>query len=961
MFASMSSAYLLLGTLLSVVTSSSAFTAHYSLVEGIKEHVVIGDVIRDSGLGDATDSNVIRSFRFAIVNGEREQFLVDRSKGLIRTNMSLDRDVVCPKQPECRVTLDVAVVQPIEYFQVIQVTIDILDLNDNTPVFPQRIYHLRVSENTNPGVKFVIPAAYDPDSVINGIQSYRLDSNSSTFALKVNAERAGLVDLELVLTEHLDRERVFKYRMYVVATDGGRPGKSGSMMVDIEVMDANDNPPVFDHETYDVTVSEGVSLDHTIATVHAEDVDEGVNGLVTYSLVDHPSCLIGPSELPDQQCQFAINTETGDIILKQRLDYEVVDNHLLLVQATDQGPNAVPAYTKVNLHVLDVNDMAPVISVNGLIVDSDNDPGGGNSDNGQVRSSGYVEVEENQPPGTFAAYVSVDDLDGGPSGLVKCMINHELTFTMTRMYENQYKIVTNLLLDREMTSQYDVRILCQDDGEPVLSSTFHLLVMVKDQNDNSPVFTRSVYKTDLIENNLLNATLLRVRARDPDVGPNADITYHVHSAYRSLFSIGERTGMLRPKVRFDRESADRVDAQILAVDHGTPRKTGTAIVRVTIVDANDCTPEFAELSYTFGTYEGQQHGTVIGTVHASDQDTKPYAKFTYTLQNYDVSASRPFIMDRYTGEITTTRVLDREVRSTYYLLGTATDAGDPELYSTVNITIYVADKNDNAPVISFPGPAGDRVVLYTMPETAKAITKIVASDADMGENARIQYSIIHGNDWGLWHIEADSGFILFMGGGSPLPTVEHLLVVVAKDSGEPALSTTAKLTIIFNLTRDDSGLNSRMPGDSSFRSHESSDVAGGIGPELQFRIILVLAVVTTIIVLVLVTIIVILRRRQMNEKKRKRALAAPNSTEDQTYIFVNNNQDGVASSGFIKGVCEQDDPPDPLLQILPGVDRTSILDLDLSSSGISMGSEGCPEVSVYVYIYIHFCCHCLNL
>ena len=546
------------------------------------------------------------------------------------------------------------------------------------------------------------------------------------------------------------------------------------------------------------------------------------------------------------------------------------------------------------------------------------------------------------------AYVSVEDKDGGVSGVVKCMINHETTFTMSTVYDNEYKIVTNLRLDREMTSQYDVRILCQDDGDPVLSSEYVLLVIVKDVNDNSPVFTRTVYTTVLTENNSLNATLLRVRARDADIGQNADVTYHVHYSDKGLFRVGERSGLVSPNVVFDREQVQQVEARILAVDRGTPPRTGTATIRVTIADANDCTPEFTNSLYVFGTYENQPHGTVIGRVHATDNDTEPLAKLTYSLQNFDVSSYLPFVIDRYSGEITTTRILDREQQATYYLLATATDSNDPELRSTTNVTIYVADKNDNPPVITFPGSAGDSVLLQRIPEKLSIVTRIIASDPDMGQNARIRYSIIHGNDWHLWRIDQDTGDVLYVGGTSPIPTREHLLVIVAKDSGDPELSNTAKLTIIFNITKQEATLNNNLPGSADTAPHEASS-QGGIGPELQFRIILVLAVITTFIVLVLVTIIIILRRRQLHEKRRanhKKNISVHTATpdQDQTYLFVNNNHDNISSSGFIKGVCNNDDP-DTLLQIAAPGDGTSVLDIDLSSSGISMGSEGQAEVS----------------
>ena len=192
----------------------------------------------------------------------------------------------------------------------------------------------------------------------------------------------------------------------------------------------------------------------------------GVNGEVFYKLSERSK--------EEHGDRFGIEAETGDLYLRSSLDYEVEQEYYLTITAQDQGPNSLPAYAKVIIHVADVNDHTPEITVNSLT------------------PSGLVQVEEGSPEGTFVAHISVVDLDAGRSGEVRCSMD-SYEFRLEQLYQTEYKIVTTAIFDREVKSVYHLRIVCEDRGVPIQAASKHVVVTVIDANDNAPRFEKPVY------------------------------------------------------------------------------------------------------------------------------------------------------------------------------------------------------------------------------------------------------------------------------------------------------------------------------------------------------------------------------------------------------------------------------------------------------------------------------------
>ena len=306
----------------------------------------------------------------------------------------------------------------------------ISDINDNSPKFAQSRTHILIPEDASPGEAFQLPVATDADSPSNGVVDYRFLSASMHFRLD---KRMNLTEPEiwLVLTRELDRESRDRFDLVIAAYDGGSPRRSSTLGIAVEVGDVNDNSPKFTKTNYDVSVPEDTPIGTTITRLHARDADIGPNGHVRYSLSQKSQSIFGNV--------FAIDPETGDVVLLQNFDYSSQNVYHLGVIAEDQAAFPIPAMAALVVTVVDVNDHAPRISVDFL------------------SDSGTMDILENADVGTFVAHVSVTDSDAGDSGLVHCSVD-SMDFKLTPIYVGEYKIVTTTVFDRERKAKYEVLI-----------------------------------------------------------------------------------------------------------------------------------------------------------------------------------------------------------------------------------------------------------------------------------------------------------------------------------------------------------------------------------------------------------------------------------------------------------------------------------------------------------------------
>ncbi|KAF0039354.1 hypothetical protein F2P81_007589 [Scophthalmus maximus] len=467
-----------------IIKDKASGQLRYSISEEIKEGTAVGNIAKDLGI----DPNILKARGFRIVSGSTEPlFQVNQNDGILYVNRNIDREEICQRTTVCLINLKSVLENPLEIHYV---AVEVLDVNDHSPSFPENNKRLEISESTSPGTRFQLHAALDPDGGVNSVQQYKLNQNSH-FRLEVKDRgKDGKVPI-LQLQSPLDREASSSHKLLLTAMDGGKPPNSGSMEIVIDVLDVNDNAPVFTKDVYSADINENSPIGTLVIRVNATDLDEGLNGEVSYSFGNVNSKV---------REMFDVDPSTGEITVRGRLDYEVEDSYEIDIQASDSGVVPFRTEKSVTVNVKDMNDNAPVIEVTSL------------SDR----------ISEDSRPGTTVALLSITDLDSGVNGKVISSVNGDVPFTLTTsIQDNMYAVVTKSQLDREDKAMYDVTVLAKDAGEPALTSEKTFRVVVSDVNDNSPEFLMSRYHFYVTENNPPGPPVFSLFASDRDEGDNA--------------------------------------------------------------------------------------------------------------------------------------------------------------------------------------------------------------------------------------------------------------------------------------------------------------------------------------------------------------------------------------------------------------------------------------------------------
>ncbi|XP_048058668.1 protocadherin alpha-5-like [Megalobrama amblycephala] len=640
----------------------------YSISEEQKDGAAVGNIAKDLGIDYRTLKE--RGFRIVSTSGE-SMFSVNQNDGVLYVNGKIDREEVCERSTPCLINLKIALENPLEIHYV---AVEILDVNDHSPRFPENEKRLEIGESVMPGARYPLQAARDPDSGTNSVQTYKLSHNDH-FRLEIKDREDGKIPI-LILHKPLDREVTKNIKLLLTALDGGKPPKSGSIEILIDVLDINDNAPVFTKETYTVTLNENAPVGTTILQINATDSDEGQNGQVVYAL--------GNNVNDNLRELFEVNSVTGEIIVTGLLDFEVKDIYEIDIQASDKGTVPLATDKSVVIKIVDVNDNAPEMEVTSL-------------------SSA---IPEDSRPGTTVALISVTDLDSGVNGKISCSLSNDIPFKLMPLpQDNIYSLVTSALLDRETKFQYDITLVAKDAGQPSLSSVKTITVLISDVNDNSPEFSFSPYAFYMMENNVPGKLLFSVSASDKDSNENAIISYHIwrenteENKHTSFININSENGEIYALKSFDFETVKTFQFHVLATDSGSPSLSSNVTVNVFILDQNDNVPVILYPVSANGSAEGVEEiprnvnaGHLVTKVRAYDADIGYNGWLLFSLQ--EVSEHSLFGLDRYTGQIRTLRSFTETDEAQHKLLILVKDNGNVSLSATATVIVKVVEPKE---------------------------------------------------------------------------------------------------------------------------------------------------------------------------------------------------------------------------------------------------------------------------
>ncbi|XP_015270777.1 PREDICTED: protocadherin Fat 2 [Gekko japonicus] len=682
----------------------------------------------------------------------QEKFAIDNN-GHIETLQKLDRE----NSTERVVAIKVMARDGGGKVAFCTVKIILTDENDNPPQFKASEYVLSVQSNMSKGSPVIQVLAYDADEGVNADVIYSVDSVIDVIAddvVEINTA-TGVVKVKESLNGLENRTVNFK----VKAEDARPPHWNSVVPVNLQVVPKEVSLPRFSEPLYTFSASEDLPEGSEIGSVKALAEDP-----VIYTLVK------GTTAESNKDGVFALDKQTGSLTIQKAMDHEKMKWYQVDVLAhCSHHDTDLVSLVSINIHVKDVNDNKPVF---------DADP---------YRAF----VMENMPAGTTIIQVTASDQDTGSDG--------EVTYSLALEPGNVRElfiidsetgwIMTLKELDCEVQEIYQFYVVASDHGRKVqLHSEALVEVTVTDENDNAPQFTSDIYKGSVIENAKPWQMITTLRTADADISEqNKQVTcYITEGDVLGQFSVDQMDGEWRifSKRPLNREDTEKYLLKVVATDGKFQTSTE---VEILVLDDNDNSPECKQTPYKGEVSEDALPGFSVLKVSATDADVGSNGQIAYSLHGPSVE---DFRLDSHTGELTTSTLLDRELKPKYQLVAKATDGGGR--FCQVDIIIDVEDMNDNSPRF-FPSHCAVAVFDNTTVKTPIAV--VFARDPDEGSNAEVVYSLAESAN-GHFSIEEATGVIRLEKPlkESQMSTLE--LTVCAMDKGFPhSLSSFATVTV----------------------------------------------------------------------------------------------------------------------------------------------------------------------
>ncbi|XP_063269577.1 protocadherin beta-4-like [Prinia subflava] len=560
--------------------------------------------------------------------------------------------------------------------------------------------------------------------------------------------------------------------------------------VEVALEDINDHSPVFPEERVSFDILETSEPGTRFPLEVARDLDIGSNTVQAYSIapqneyfrVSYESRITGKKYL--------------ELVLEKPLDREEQAEMDFTIIAEDGGSPPRTGTAQVKIVILDVNDNAPTFT-----------------------QEEYIgRVLENMPEGSVVLTVLATDPDAGVNGDISYQLSQaggqsDSAFVID---PRTGEIKLTKPLDFEAAQTHELSVRAKDGGG--LSAICKVLVEVVDVNDNAPELVVNSFSSPLPENTAPGTVVALFSVRDRDSGANSKIScaledqlfFSLRPAYKNYYELVTVSAL-------DREETAQHVLRVTAADAGSPALTSTHTFSVDISDVNDNAPVFNQTSYTMYVRENNVPTAFVGAVSAADADEGLNAKVTYSLAPAQ-AAERPWCscisVDSEKGHVFVLRPLDYERLRQAEVTVSASDAGSPPLRANVTVRLLVLDQNDNAPLVLYPGQDGSPAPAELVPVSAEVgylITKVVAVDADSGQNSWLSYHLLRATEPGLFSVAVQSGEVRLRRPVTDRDSVKQKLVVLVRDNGQPPLSATAALSAL--LLKDFSDV--RLPHSSA--------------------------------------------------------------------------------------------------------------------------------------------------
>ncbi|XP_073477071.1 protocadherin gamma-C5-like isoform X7 [Aquarana catesbeiana] len=440
------------------------------------------------------------------------------------------------------------------------ITIKVLDINDNPPIFNQSVYKIKLKENFPLNTIVLSLNATDLDEGANGEIQYYFDSHTSDSSRQLFdlSKHSG----EIFTKGYMDYEELHFHELSIKAEDKGLPRLIGNCLVQVEIEDVNDNAPEMSFSSLMNEIPENIPLGTTVGIINVEDRDSGKNGEIQLDMSPN---------LP-----FRISTVKNHytLVTDGNLDREKIAQYTIELTASDLGSPALSAKMTVILRASDVNDNAPTFT----------------------QSTYNAFIKENSDPGTLLCTVSATDADEGVNSdlvysTVETQIDGSSLSSFVYINSNTGDIYAQRSFDYEYIQTLQITIKVEDSGSPKLFSTVPVFIFILDTNDNSPTLLYPEHSEDLIvQQRIPKSTsagylVTKLTAVDLDSGHNAWLAFNlIDPGSSSLFQVSKHTGEVRTARGF--QEAENTEQQLIISisDHGDPPLSTNITVLVSIAD-----------------------------------------------------------------------------------------------------------------------------------------------------------------------------------------------------------------------------------------------------------------------------------------------------------------------------------------------------------------------------------------
>uniref|UniRef100_F6T585 FAT atypical cadherin 1 n=1 Tax=Ornithorhynchus anatinus TaxID=9258 RepID=F6T585_ORNAN len=710
--------------------------------------------VEASDLDTGEDGQVTYSLAQAVPG----PFSVDPFTGEVRTTEALDYELV-PRIYTIRVRASDRG-RPFRRETEVPVTLTLLNLNDNAPLFERVDCQAAVPRDQALGVPVATLSAIDADELQlvryrldagDPLGLFHLDPGSGVLSLRQPlgsgpGAPTGPFDLRVLATD--GEHASVPLRINVTVTAPGRPlelrcretgvarmlaqkllqadrrsahPRAGTEAEEVPAPAVNAHTPHFwSGPPAAVAVSEAVPVGSVVAQLNASDADCGYDGKVVYALSGG-----------NDAGHFTVDVESGLLRVLSPLDREAQDEYTLNVTAFDLGIPQRAAWRLLGIQILDANDNRPEFH----------------------RDSYEVAVSEAAEPGGVLVQLEATDRDLGPNGEVRYGLLSDTDQFSIDATMGEVRLAGPL--DREARAVHVLRVAAWDQAEEGqrLSSTAVLTVTVEDVNDNAPACIPPLQRVRVREDLPEGALVTWLEARDLDLGPAGQVRFSLLEAGAGFFELDRLSGALRLVRPLDFEMRQLYNLTVRARDKGRPLAlSATCHVEVEVVDVDENlhSPVFASFAVGGVVREDAPVGTSVLTLSARDEDVGRDGRIRYSIR--DGSGLGVFRIDEEKGTIEMAAQLDRETMTHYWLTVYATDQGATPLSSFTEVYIEVEDVNDNAPLTTQP------VYHPAVPENSPkdvSVVQIEASDPDAGD--QLSFRITSGNPQGFFAIHPKTG------------------------------------------------------------------------------------------------------------------------------------------------------------------------------------------------------------